>query len=132
MCRCGTFGQGLVGMVVMGWRLDLMILEVFSNLNDSMILCAAGRLRNMIIPLCSALIRLNLETMVSFRPAPHHSNKKCWTIRVITAEDHRDGWELEHQLCKKSLRGLVFFILEKRSLQGTYQEPLSACKQMMM
>ena len=24
-------------MVVMGWRLDLMILEVFSNLNDSMI-----------------------------------------------------------------------------------------------
>ena len=28
----------LIGMVVMGWRLDLMICEVFSNLNDSLIL----------------------------------------------------------------------------------------------
>ena len=32
MCRYGTSGHGLVGMVVLGWRLDLMILEVFSNL----------------------------------------------------------------------------------------------------
>ena len=31
--------NGLAGMVVLGWRLDLMIFEVFSNLNDSMILC---------------------------------------------------------------------------------------------
>ena len=38
MCRCGTSGYGLVGMVVLGGWLDLMILEVFSNLNDSMIL----------------------------------------------------------------------------------------------
>lgn len=29
---------GLVGMMVMGWRLDLMILVVFSNHNDSLIL----------------------------------------------------------------------------------------------
>jgi len=36
--RCGTSGHGLAGMVVLGWRLDLMILEVFSKLNDSMIL----------------------------------------------------------------------------------------------
>jgi len=33
-----TSGHGLGGMVVMGWWLGLMILEVFSNLNDSMIL----------------------------------------------------------------------------------------------
>jgi len=32
MCRCGTSGYGLVGMVVLGGWLDLMILEVFSNL----------------------------------------------------------------------------------------------------
>jgi len=31
-------GHGLAGMKVLGWPLDLMILEVFSNLNDSMIL----------------------------------------------------------------------------------------------
>jgi len=31
-CRCGTLGYGLAGTVVLGWRLDLMILEVFSNL----------------------------------------------------------------------------------------------------
>jgi len=33
--RCGTEGHGLESMVVMGWRLDFMILEVFSNLTDS-------------------------------------------------------------------------------------------------
>jgi len=37
-CRCGTSGHGLAGMVVLGGQLDLMILEVFSNLNDFMIL----------------------------------------------------------------------------------------------
>jgi len=37
-CRGGTLGYGLVGMVVLGGWLDLMILEVFSKLNDSMIL----------------------------------------------------------------------------------------------
>jgi len=31
-CRCGTSRYGLVGMVVLGGWLDLMILEVFSNL----------------------------------------------------------------------------------------------------
>jgi len=33
----GTLGHGLAGMVVMGWQLNLMILEVFSNLNDSIL-----------------------------------------------------------------------------------------------
>jgi len=37
MGRCGTSGYGLVGMVVLGGWLDLMTLEVFYNLNDSMI-----------------------------------------------------------------------------------------------
>ena len=38
MHRCGTSGHNLAGMVVLGRWLDLMILEVFYNLNDSMIL----------------------------------------------------------------------------------------------
>ena len=37
-CRCGTSGYGLVSMVVLGGWLDLMILEIFSNLNNPMIL----------------------------------------------------------------------------------------------
>ena len=32
MCRWGISGHGSAGMVVLGWQLDLMILEVFSNL----------------------------------------------------------------------------------------------------
>lgn len=35
-CRCGTEGCGLVGLVVMGWWLDSVILVVFSNLNAHM------------------------------------------------------------------------------------------------
>jgi len=38
MCRCVTSGYGLVAMVVLGWWLDFMILEVISNLGDSMLL----------------------------------------------------------------------------------------------
>jgi len=38
MRRCGTSGHGLADMVVLGSQLDLMILEVFSNINDFMIL----------------------------------------------------------------------------------------------
>jgi len=26
-CRCGTLGHGLVGMVLLGWQLDFMILR---------------------------------------------------------------------------------------------------------
>jgi len=37
--RRGTSGRGLVGMVVLGGWLDSTILEVFSNLNNSMIMC---------------------------------------------------------------------------------------------
>jgi len=37
-CRCGTSKHGLAGTVVLGGWLNLEFLEVFSNLNDSMIL----------------------------------------------------------------------------------------------
>jgi len=36
VCTCRV--PCLADMVVLGWRLDLMILEVFSNLSDSMVL----------------------------------------------------------------------------------------------
>jgi len=37
-CGCGTSGHGLTGMGVLGWWLNLMISEVFSNIHDSVIL----------------------------------------------------------------------------------------------
>jgi len=37
-CGCGPWGHGLAGVVGLGWRLDVVILEVFSNLKNSMIL----------------------------------------------------------------------------------------------
>jgi len=37
--RCGTEGRGLVGLVGMCWWLDLMILMVFSNLSNYIIIC---------------------------------------------------------------------------------------------
>ena len=45
--RYGTSGHGLAGIVVLGWQLDFMILEVFSNLNDSMILRSCTGVRVM-------------------------------------------------------------------------------------
>jgi len=38
MCRYGTSGCGLAGIVVVGWQFNLLILQVFSNPNDSMTL----------------------------------------------------------------------------------------------
>ena len=42
-CRHGTSGHALVDMMVLGWWLDLMILEAFSSLNDFVILWSAAR-----------------------------------------------------------------------------------------
>lgn len=38
MTECGPQCRGLVGKVVVGQRLDSMVPEIFSNLNDSVIL----------------------------------------------------------------------------------------------
>jgi len=45
--KYGTLVHGLAGMVVLGSRLDLMILEVFSNLKDSVILRWEGHNRGL-------------------------------------------------------------------------------------
>mgnify|MGYP001852813130 CR=1 FL=1 len=43
MCRCGTERHGPAGMVVVGWQVNWMTLEVFSNLSDSGIICLPSR-----------------------------------------------------------------------------------------
>jgi len=42
MCRCGTLGYGLAGMGGLGGWLDVMILEVFSNLTYDILAWFAG------------------------------------------------------------------------------------------
>lgn len=42
MCRHGTLGRGVVAMQVLGRRLQLMILEIFSNINSSVVLGSVG------------------------------------------------------------------------------------------
>ena len=44
--KCGIWKHVSVGMVVMDWWLDLMNLEAFSNLNDSMIYVSSRCLRH--------------------------------------------------------------------------------------
>ena len=50
MSRCGTSGHTLGGLGVLGWGLDLMILEVFSNLNDSVILLFMNEAQRQVDP----------------------------------------------------------------------------------
>ena len=55
MCKHSTSGQGLGGLGVLGWWLVSMILEVFSNLNDSVILHV----------LANASINISLKSSIS-------------------------------------------------------------------
>jgi len=38
MCKYGTSQHGLAGKVVLGWWLDLMIIDIIYNLNDFIVL----------------------------------------------------------------------------------------------
>ena len=78
-CGYGPSGHGLAGMVVLGWWLDLMILEVFSNLNDSMILCAPLR-KHYIFSACSSIFTLfckKLKKKKILTPASEELESKC-------------------------------------------------------
>jgi len=55
----GTSGHGLAGMGVLGWWLDLTVLEVFSSLNDSMVNSLCGHIRQ---------VHQARETMLSKKP----------------------------------------------------------------
>ena len=69
-CRCGNSGHGLAGMVVLGGWLDFVILEVFSNLNDSMILQPLDHHRR--VP--SFLLQLPLACAGSLAASPPGSS----------------------------------------------------------
>ena len=101
MCSYGTSGNGLSGMVVFGWWLDLMILEVLSGLNDSMILCPKTYLSAQGPRRCS-LPRGSVQTCV----AACDTDVRTWAGRAGTNR-HSQGMTTLESRCWKQGRWAV-------------------------
>jgi len=71
-----------------------------------------SRLREVVLPLCSALVRPHLESCVQFEISSEFKKDRDLLERV----QWRMG--LEHLLYEKGLRDLGLLILEKRRLRG--------------
>ena len=113
--RIYVAGRDIVGMVVMGWWLDLIILKVFSNFNDSIILLFYGLFENHVLHVKGKNCKTGTPALKRWREnnsrrqqlhklkhSNLHWNKDQWSLPLLktsqsVAPDH--GWIQQNELC---------------------------------
>ena len=80
--------------------------------------CSASRLRGVIIPLYTVLVRLHLEYCIQSCPHPTPHTGKTQITWSKLSRNHQGGWGLKHLPCEKTLRELGWFSLEKKQHWG--------------